>query len=158
MMPDVYTTLRLLHILSSTILFGAGIGTALQMLLAHRSGHIPAIAMVTANVVRADTWLTLPAVIVQPLTGYALIELVGYDPAAPWLLIVYGLYAIAILCWLVVVVLQLKMRDAACCALREGIALPATYQKAFRWWFILGWPALAAFMAIFYLMVTKPTF
>lgn len=158
MMPDAYITLRLLHILSSTILFGAGIGTALQMLLAHRSGHVPTIALVAANVVRADTWLTLPAVVVQPLTGYALIQQVGYNPAAPWLLLVYGLYALAIMCWLVVVVLQLKMRDAATRALCEGTALPATYQRAFRWWFILGWPAFVAFMGIFYLMVTRPTF
>lgn len=154
---DFYFLVKWAHILSSTVLFGTGLGTALHMLLAHRSGNVQAIAVVTANVVRADTWCTLPSGIVQPVTGFLLIKLGGYDPLAPWLLAVYAGYLLALVCWLIVVVLQLRMRDLAQAAAEGGaLVLPADYHRAMRIWFWLGWPAFFALLGIFWLMVHKP--
>jgi uncharacterized membrane protein len=34
--------------------------------------------------------------------------------------------------------------------------LPAAYHRLFRWWFAFGFPAFAAVMAIFWLMIAKP--
>jgi len=51
---------------------------------------------------------------------------------------------------------QKRMRDLAIAALRSGGPLPADYDRYCRYWFVLGWPAFAAMIAIFWLMITRP--
>ena len=145
-----------MHILSSTVLFGTGLGTAFQMWFAHRRGDPIAIAVVARNVVLADWLFTLPAGIVQPVTGIALLLATGLSPFASWLVVTYALYLLAFACWAPVVLLQLRVRHIAEAAVRAGTALPAEYHRAMRLWFALGWPAFMALLVIFLLMVTKP--
>jgi len=155
---DPYLTLRWLHILSSTVLFGTGIGTAFQMVWAMRTGRVETIHSVASGVVVADWIFTTPAGVIQPLTGLWLIHLAGYDLTAPWLLATYALYATAFLCWAPVVVLQLKIRDLAGQALATGAPLPDLALRHFRIWCALGVPAFAALVAVFWLMVNRPGF
>ncbi len=157
-MSELYAFALLLHILSATVLFGTGLGTAFQMWMADRSGDVRAIAVVAANVVRADFVFTTPAVIIQPLTGGLLIYLAGFDPMAPWLLVGYGRYALTGACWLPVVWIQLRVRDIATEAALSGTPLPPPYQNLMRAWFWLGWPAFSAVVAIFWVMIAKPWF
>ena len=84
-MTTLHDLIIVIHILSATLLFGTGLGTAFQMWMTHRSGDVRAIAEVSRNVVRADFFFTLPAVIVQPATGLALIRIDGYSLWEPWL-------------------------------------------------------------------------
>ncbi|ESR25911.1 DUF2269 family protein [Lutibaculum baratangense] len=49
-----------------------------------------------------------------------------------------------------------RRRDLAREAARAGQPLPAEYHRLFRWWFILGWPAFAAMLVVFHLMIQKP--
>lgn len=156
-MIEAYIWIKWAHIISSTVLFGTGIGTAFQMWMSHRSGNIAAIATTTRNVVIADWLFTTPAGIIQPLTGVALIFLGGHTMMEPWLATTYALYIVALVCWLPVVWLQLKIRDMAQEAMRNATDLPHDYHRYMRMWFALGWPAFAALIAIFYLMVAKPT-
>jgi len=100
---NAYLWIKVAHIISSTILFGAGIGTAFQMWFAHRSNNTHAMVVVARNVVLADYLLTTPAGIIQPLTGGVLIWLSGLDPMASWLVVAYVLYFVAMACWLPVV-------------------------------------------------------
>lgn len=151
-----YMLIKYLHILSATVLFGTGLGTAFQMWNAHRGGDVSTIAHVAKNVVLADTVFTTPAIIIQPLTGIALAWMAGFDPFTPWLTVTYLLYALAGLCWLPVVWLQIKMRDLAQAAARANSRLPEAYHRSIRLWFILGWPAFSAVAVIFWLMVAKP--
>jgi uncharacterized membrane protein len=154
---DTFLLIKWVHIVSSTILFGTGLGTAVHMVLAHRSKDVRAIAVVARNVVNVDWCCTLPSGIVQPLSGAALIVLGGHDAASGWLLAAYALYAIAAVCWIVVVVLQRRMAHDAAAAARAGMAvLPDRYDRDFRLWFILGWPAFFGLIAVFTLMVFKP--
>ena len=155
-MSGLYDLVKTVHILSATVLFGTGLGTAFHMWFAHRTGEPRTIAAVARNVVRADFWFTTPAVILQPASGLALIHLSGIDPTAAWLMATYGLYLLIGLCWLPVVWLQLRARDLAEAAVRNGHALPDAYHRAMRLWFGLGWPAFLGTMAIFWLMVAKP--
>ena len=155
---DPYLTARWLHILSSTVLFGTGMGTAFQMVWAMRTGRVETIHSVASGVVVADWIFTTPAGILQPLTGIWLIHLAGYDFDAPWLLAVYGLYVLAFCCWLPVVFLQIRLRDLAGEALAKGAPLPAAAHRAYRIWFALGWPAFAALVVVFWLMVNRPEF
>ena len=80
---NTYVLLKTLHILSSTLLFGTGLGTAFFLWFTHRSGQLPAIAVATRLTVRADFLFTTPAVIVQPLTGYLLMRRMGFGLHAP---------------------------------------------------------------------------
>jgi uncharacterized membrane protein len=151
-----YPLLKLLHIASATMLFGTGLGTAFHMWQAHRSGDLRAIAAAARATVLADWLFTTPAVILQPLTGIALLHLSGRDWAEPWVIAALTLYLVAGLCWLPVVWLQVRMRELATAALHGGTDLPSRYHRYFALWFALGWPAFIAVAATFYLMVYKP--
>lgn len=153
---DPYLTARWLHILSSTVLFGTGIGTAFQMVWAMRTGRVETIHAVASGVVIADWIFTTPAGVIQPLTGLWLIHLAGYKPTETWLLITCALYILAFLCWAPVVLLQLKIRDLAGVALATNTPLPAAAQRYFRIWCALGVPAFTALVAMFWLMVNRP--
>ena len=108
---DPYLTAKWLHILSSTVLFGTGIGTAFQMVWAMRSGEVRAIHTTARGVVMADWIFTTPAGIIQPVTGVWLVWLQGYSLTEPWLIVTYALYSAAFACWAPVVKLQIRIRD-----------------------------------------------
>lgn len=153
---DPYLIAKWLHILSSTILFGTGIGTAFQMVFAMHSGNVRHIAGTASGVVLADWLFTTPAGVVQPATGIWLAILAGYSLIEPWLLLTYALYVVAFACWLPVVRLQLRIRDLARAAVADAAPLPEDARMAYRLWFALGWPAFSALILIYWLMVTKP--
>lgn len=52
--------------------------------------------------------------------------------------------------------LQIRIRDLAAEALNHDKALPPKARRLYRLWVTLGWPAFAALVAVFWLMVTKP--
>ncbi len=153
---DAYLWLKWLHNLSSTVLFGTGLGTALQMWFAHRRGDAATIAVVAGNVVLADWLFILPAGLVQPSTGLALALKAGLLLSTSWMVATYALYAIAFLCWGPAVVLQFRVRDLArqAAAARSGPAqgIPGHDAPVVR----AGWPAFLALVVIFLLMVAKP--
>ncbi len=155
-----YLFAKYLHILSATVLFGTGIGTAFQMLWAWRAGwkggRVETLHSVASGVVVADWLFTAPAGIFQPLSGFALIWMQGYSPWEPWLMLSYAAYLLALACWLPVVRLQMRIRDLAGAALAAGTPLPEAARRAFRMWFALGWPALGALIGVFWLMLARP--
>ncbi|HKU94285.1 MAG TPA: DUF2269 domain-containing protein [Vineibacter sp.] len=155
-MIDPYQALKWIHILSSTILFGTGMGTAFHMWMAHRRGDARTIATVAANVVLADWLFTLTSGIVQPVTGLAMVFMAGFSPWESWLVVSYALYLLALACWVPVVVLQMRARNLAVAAAAHGAPLPARYHRIMWQWFALGWPAFIALIVIFGLMVVKP--
>jgi uncharacterized membrane protein len=156
---DAVLLLKWIHILSATVLFGTGLGTALQLVLSHRTQDVRAIAAATRNVVTADWLCTLPSGIIQPLSGVALVMFSGHDPLAGWLLAAYALYVIAGICWIIVVILQLRMARVATDAANAGKRfLPDQYHRDYQLWFALGWPAFLSLIAVFGLMVFKPDF
>ncbi len=153
---ELYLGLKWLHILSSTVLFGTGMGTAFHMWITWRRGELVPIAAAARNTVLADWLFTLPSGIVQPLSGIALAHVVGWPLDASWLVVTYVLYVIAFACWVPVVAIQIRVAKAAKQALEAGTPLPVEAHRAMRWWFALGWPAFIALTAVFALMVAKP--
>lgn len=151
-----YTLVKWLHILSSTMLFGTGIGSAFYLLRATLGREPRVVAAMTRYLVGADWIFTGSTAVLQPLTGLWLVHLAGFPFDSRWLLWTYVLYVIAIGCWLPVVGVQIRLRDVAAAALRDQTDLPPRYWRLFRWWFALGMPAFFSFLAIFYLMVAKP--
>lgn len=151
---DPYLTARFLHILSSTVLFGTGIGTAFQMVAAMQSNRAEVLAGVARAVVRADWLFTTPAGLIQPATGLWLAHLAGHDLWAGWLVMAYALYLLAFLAWAPVVWLQYRIRDLACAA--PAGPIPPAARRLYHIWFLLGWPGFGALVGIYWLMVTKP--
>lgn len=151
-----YLWIKLLHILSSTLLFGTGIGSAFYLLCVVLRRDPAVVAQVARIVVLADWLFTATTAVIQPLTGWYLARLMQLPLSTPWLAWSLALYAVAIACWLPVVRLQMLMRDEALASAHAGQALSAAFMRYFRLWFVLGFPALGAFVAIFWLMVFKP--
>jgi uncharacterized membrane protein len=153
---NTYLALKWLHIVSSVVLVGTGFGTAFYLYMVNRSGSLAAQAVVGRLVVKADLWFTTPAVIVQPLTGAWLVQTAGWRWQTPWITTALVLYAVAGLCWLPVLALQLRMANDAARAVATATPLPARYAQDTRLWERLGYPAFAAMLIIFGLMVFKP--
>ena len=151
-----YVVVKWLHILSSTFLFGTGIGSAWYMLFANVSRDVRAIAVVAKYVVVADWLFTATTAVLQPLTGFYMIHLAGYPLHSKWIMWSLVLYVIAGACWLPVVWLHIRIRDMELDAARTDGEMPALYWRYFRIWVTLGVPAFLAFVLIFWLMVAKP--
>lgn len=151
-----YLVIKWLHILSATFLFGTGLGSAFYMFFTNRSRNVQAISVVAGYVVIADWIFTMPTVIFQPLSGLYLVHLAGIPWSSGWIAWSLVLYVLAVVCWLPVVWLQIRMRDIARAAAAQGRALPPLYWRCTRWWTALGVPAFIAMLATYYLMVLKP--
>jgi uncharacterized membrane protein len=151
-----YLIVKWLHILSSTIIFGTGLGSAFLMFLANRRKHVSEIYFAARHVVIADWIFTAPAIVFQLISGLYLAHSAGYSLDEVWLMTALGLFVFAGLCWLLVVRMQIKMRDLAEIAMANGGELPARYWLYDRWWIFLGCLAFPAVTGIFWLMVAKP--
>ena len=150
-----YPLLKTLHILSMVLLFGTGLGSAFYKWMADRSGNLAHIAVTNRHVVLADWLFTTPTVIFQPLSGLWLLHLLDIPLHTPWVVASLLLYALAGICWLPVVWLQIRMRDLATRALADSTPLPSAYWRMARIWFWLGVPAFSAMVAVVALMVGK---
>jgi len=146
-----------LHILSSTLLFGTGIGTAFFLFFTSRTRDARVVAVVAHYVVIADWLFTATTIVFQPLSGFWLAHLMGYSLTSRWIVWSSGLYLLAAACWLPVVWLQMRLRDVARAAAVHGPELPRAYWNYLGWWTALGVPALVFFLALFYLMVARPS-
>lgn len=155
---DLYTLLKVAHVIGAAVLLGTGAGIAFFMLMAHRVRDPALIAHTARTVVLADTIFTASAVILQPITGAALAHLAGYPLLSGWIGLSLVLYVVTGLCWLPVVWIQIRLRDLAVEAAMTGAPLPEAYFRLFRLWFVLGFPAFGAVLGILWLMVAKPAF
>jgi uncharacterized membrane protein len=155
-MTNYLLTLKIIHILGATVLFGTGLGIAFFMWMANRTRDAATIAHTASIVVIADAVFTATAAILQPVSGAFLALAIGYSLWESWIVISLALYVLIGACWLPVVWIQAKMRDLAHAAAQAGTGLPARYHRLFRIWFVLGWPAFIGVVAIFVLMIAKP--
>lgn len=153
----IYPTLKLLHIMSSTILFGGGLFAALLGTIVFGSKKAKLIAEVGAHIVKVEFWLTVLSALVQIITGFWLASIAGFPLSAGWLGWALMLLAIAGLCWIIGVWLQHRMVDLSKKALETNLELPAEYHGLLKNWTFLGLPSTAAMIGIFYLMVFKPS-
>jgi len=153
---DTYLIIKTLHILSATILFGTGAGIAFFMFCSRYADNIYQKYYAAKFTILADYIFTLPAVIIQPITGFWLIQQGGFDPMDYWLSTTYMLYALAGLCWIPVVWIQIQMKRILALAIENKQMPSEKYHTLFRIWFWLGWPAFGSLIAIFFLMVFKP--
>ena len=153
---DAYAIVKTVHIISATVLFGTGLGTAFFFWRANAPGNEAGCLAIARTTVLADWLFTTPAVVLQPLTGAWLIARAGFQWDDLWLTATYALYALAGLCWIPVVAIQLRMKRMLEHEAAGRSIDRAGYDRLFRTWFLLGWPAFGGLVLVFFLMVMKP--
>ena len=152
-----YLVLKYLHVIGAAVLLGTGAGIAFFMLLGHLAAKPIIVAAIARIVVIADFTFTATAVVAQPVTGVALAWHMGWSLWEGWLALSILLYLVTGAFWLPVVWMQMRMRDLAAEAAASDQPLPPAYHKLFWWWFAFGFPAFGAVLAIFWLMIAKPS-
>lgn len=150
-----YLWLKTLHILSAMVLVGTGAGIAFFMLMASRTRNVQHIAATARTVILADWCFTAPAVLIQLITGIALMGELSYSFQSLWFYWVMGLFVFIGCCWLPVVWIQYRLKELAENAVASE-ELPPFFYVWMRRWFLLGIPAFVAILSILYLMVFKP--
>lgn len=156
-MSEAYPWIKWIHVLSGTLLFGTGLGTAFHMYATHLRGNVTAIAVAARNTTLADWLFVATSGVVQPISGLLMVRMAGYGWFESWLVATYVLYGVAAVCWIRVVALQYRIRALAEEASANGSPLPVDYFAAMRQWFMLGWPAFLALVVVYALMVLKPS-
>ena len=141
--------------MSATILAGTGIGTAFFMFMAYRSKDVRTIAVTTRHVVLADWIFTTPAIVVQLVTGFLLMEILGFSYSSPWFIMAMGLFIFIGTCWIPVVFIQYRLRSISAFQLDEP-SIGDLFRKLMKTWTILGAIAFTAIVIIFWIMVVKP--
>ena len=152
----LYFLAKYLHVLGAIVILGTGAGIAFFMLMAHRSAEAGFIARTAHAVVIADAMFTLSAVLLQPVTGLALMLLSSTALTEGWLAVSLLLYAVAGAFWVPVIFMQIEMRDLAREAEAKQDALPPRYFTLFRRWVAFGVPGFGSVMIILWLMIAKP--
>jgi uncharacterized membrane protein len=124
------------------------------MLMAHRSRDVAFIAHTAEAVVIADMLLT--AVLLQPVSGGALMWPSSTAWSERWLMTSLALYAVAGPFWVPVVFMQIEMRDLARNAAGCKQEMLLRYFALFHRWLVFGIPGFGSVMAILWLMIAKP--
>jgi uncharacterized membrane protein len=155
-----WIALKWLHLLGASVLFGTGLGIAFFAWFGYRRAlrddSIALLRGVLALTVTADFVFTATAAVVQPVTGFLLWKQSGAQPGT-WLVAVLTLYVFVGLCWLPVVVMQMRLRDRAL-AVQSIAQLGDEFHARFRRWFRLGWPAFIGVLLLFALMLSRGAF
>lgn len=146
-----YQLLKMIHILSATIMIGTGLGSAFYLFMTYKRGSVQAIKEVVKLVVLADTNFTFPSVVIQIITGIGLAERMNLT-YSKWFWVVIGVSVLVFGTWLKAVFIQFRLRKI----IEEREELTPEYHRLMSHWLYLGVPSFLASIYIYYLMIYKP--
>jgi uncharacterized membrane protein len=155
-MLSLIFALKFLHMVTMAAMFGTWLGIALFMLFAHRMGHTSVVALISAFVVRAETWVMAVVVILQPLIGVLLALAIGASMSAYWLEVSIAIYAFVVLIWMGDLLIEMRIRRLSKDAAVAKAPLPPSYRRLFWVWSVLTIVGLSGMIAIMALMVWQP--
>jgi uncharacterized membrane protein len=156
-MIDVIFAIKFVHVLAAAAMFGTWLCLALFMLLAHRSGNTSVMALVAQFVVTVEKTVIIPAVVLQPLSGFPLATAIGLQPFGEfWILVSLVFFAVIVVCWVLAFRAEIRIRGLAREAALDSARLPKSYLRLFRTWCMLAVPLLIAMMCVFALMIWQP--
>lgn len=173
----VYLWLKLVHVANAAFLFGTGAGTAYFMLRsylysrARGKAGVQVLAVTTRHVIQADWVFTLGSGVLQLLTGLLLALQLQLPLLEGWVALALATFFAVFLCWAPAALLQARIYRLA--GGDPGTAmqahsssgnlseppldgLPRRIHRYMRIWAVLGLPAFAGMVVLFYLMVFKP--
>src|SRR5690606_2142157 len=105
---------------------------AFYKFMADRNGDLHNIAKTNRHVVLADWLFTTPTIIIQPVSGVMLANLLGFPLTSSWLLASILLYVLTGFCWIPVVFLQIRMSKLSMAAVKNGEPLGSEYLRLAR--------------------------
>jgi uncharacterized membrane protein len=155
-MIDLILAIKFVHVLAAAAMFGTALGMALLMLIANRSGNASVIAVTSRFVVGIEMMVMIPALALQPISGFPLISTIGLSFGEFWIVLSLPLYALVVASWLAGLLLEIRIRDLAQEAVLNRTPLSDLYRGVFRLYSALVWPTLAGMIALFALMTWQP--
>jgi uncharacterized membrane protein len=156
-MLDLIFTLKFVHVLAAATMFGVWLCLAIVMVLGHRSGNPSVVAVTTQFVVDVEKMVMVPAIAVQPLSGFPLAWAIGLSPVNEfWIVVSLGLFMVAVVCWLAAFRVEIRVRRLSRQSALDAVALPGDYRRMFQVWSALAAAGLLATTAIFALMIWQP--
>ena len=155
-MLNLIFAIKFVHVLAAAAMFGTALAVALFMVLADRSGNVSVIAVTARFAVLVELMVMIPALALQPISGFPLASAVGLTLGEFWIMLTLLIYALIVAGWLAVLVLEIRIRDLTQEAVLAGLPLPEAYFGMFRLYTVLVWPTLAAMILVFALMIWQP--
>ncbi|MDH4565781.1 DUF2269 domain-containing protein [Pseudomonas sp. BN414] len=152
----LYFLFKTVHGLLAAVLLGAALAGLFFARRAWKEADPQQMAATFASLVRLECWLIASSAVLLPLSGLALAKVGGWPLGQRWLLWSVGIYLLAALCWLPLLWLQLRIRNLARQAFRDGTALApqvASHVAARTWLAVI---ALVLLAVVYALMVIKP--
>ncbi len=146
-----YQFLKLIHILSATLMIGTGLGSAFYLFFSYKNAKASTIKDVLKLVVVADSIFTLPSVIIQLITGILLSNLMSLL-FTKWFWIVSGVSVIVLVLWIIAVFIQYKLKRL----LEEKEEITPVFHALMKQWYYLGVFSFLGSVFLYYLMVYKP--
>ncbi|OBY92714.1 hypothetical protein A6723_003910 [Pseudomonas sp. AU11447] len=149
-------TFRILHGIAAVLPFLAIIGLAWYGWRSWRSGDAGLIAKALQRIGLIGWVLVAGSVASLPVTGYRMVQTIGWPLGQTWLLGSASLLIVATIFWLLFTTRLWRIRDLALAA--QGSGEPIAASAARQWKFGLAFFALALLcvVAILVLMISKP--
>lgn len=145
-----YHLLKLIHILSATLMIGTGLGSAFYLFFSYLTGRVSTVKDVLVLVIKADYLFTAPSVAIQIITGIILSKKLGLL-YTNWFWTVLFLSFLVFILWLRAVFIQNKLKRI----LMEENRIGKEFDSLMRYWVLLGIPSFTLAIYIYYLMVYK---
>lgn len=146
-----YQFLKLIHILSATLMIGTGLGSAFYLFFSYKKASASTVKDVLKLVVVADSVFTLPSVIVQLITGILLSNMMSMI-FTKWFWIVIAISVIVLFLWIFAVFIQYKLKRL----LDEKEEITPLFHALMKQWYYLGIFSFSGSIFLYYLMVYKP--
>jgi uncharacterized membrane protein len=157
-MINLIFAIKFVHVVAAATMFGTALGLAVFMLLADRSGNPSVIAVTSRFAISLETMVMIPALALQPISGFPLVATIGLSFGEFWIVLSLLAYGLVVAGWLAVLLLEIRIRDLTKEAAINHKPLPNAYHRVFRRYTMLVWPMLAGMIAIFALMIWQPRF
>ena len=146
-----YQFVKLLHILSATVLIGTGGGSAFYLFISYKKASFTTLKEVLSFVVLGDMIFTTPAVIMQGLTGLWLADALSLTYST-WFWVVIAVSTAALVTWLPAAYIQIKLKKM----IADKEERPPEFDRLITIWAALGVPSFGSAIYIYYLMLFKP--
>lgn len=146
-----YQFLKLIHILSATLMIGTGLGSAFYLFFSYKKATASTLKDVLKLVVIADSIFTLPSVIIQLITGILLSNIMSMI-FTKWFWIVIVASIIVLVLWIFAVFIQYKLKRL----LDEKEEISPLFHALMKQWYYLGIFSFSGSIFLYYLMVYKP--
>jgi len=146
-----YFLLKLIHILSATIMIGTGFGSAFYLYFTYKKTQASTVKDVLRFVILADKIFTLPSVFIQLATGWMLANLMSMLFTV-WFWVVLSVSAAVLGCWIKAAFIQISLHEI----ISEENSIGPKFHKLMNQWFYLGIVSFLGAIYLYYLMVYKP--